>query len=100
MDEIIQTQLLQFTKGGTLADGLVLAGTIVEGGPVFGRPRKILGGRSVHPGLDYLNFGLRVEKCPRFTFGYECMDWVPQECEVTRHLLVQDRLCTCKVNVC
>lgn len=93
-------QLLQYTKGTALADGLVLAGTIVEGGPVTGRPRKILGGRDVHPGLEYLNFGMRVEKCPTPTFGYECLEGVKPECEVTRHLLVDSSVCTCKVDVC
>jgi len=100
IDRLIQMQLLRFTNGRSLADGLVLAGTIVEGGPVIGRSRKILGGRSVHPGLEYIKFDLRLEKCPPLTFGYGCLDWVPAECEVTRHLLVQSSVCTCKVNVC
>ncbi|KAL4224899.1 hypothetical protein ACF0H5_015595 [Mactra antiquata] len=100
LDRVIQLQLLELTQGSSLADGLVLAGTIVEGGPVFDRPRKILGGKTVHPGHEFIDFAFQLEKCPRFTFGYSCQDWVPAECEVHRHLLYQGRLCSCRVNVC
>ncbi|WAR03333.1 hypothetical protein MAR_009891 [Mya arenaria] len=100
MDRLIQLQLLQYTQGSTLVDGLVLAGTIVEGGPVYGRDRKILGGQSVHPGLAFVDFGFQLDKCPPRTFGYQCKSWVPVECEVNRHLVYRGKLCTCKVNVC
>lgn len=93
-------RLLEFTQGSALADGLVLAGTIVEGGPVYGRSRRILGGRTVHPGIAFLKFAFKIEGCPQFTFGYHCKSVVSPECEVTRHLLFQMKLCTCKVDVC
>ncbi|KAH3892013.1 hypothetical protein DPMN_016124 [Dreissena polymorpha] len=83
-----------------IADGLVFAGTIVEGGPVFGRSRMILGGNPVHPGLEHTTFGFKIDRCPDTTFGYTCESWVPQECEVNRHLFQGDKLCICKVNVC
>ena len=99
-DRVIQLQLIQLMQGGGLADGLVLAGTIVEGGPVIGRRRKILGGQSVHPGLEYVNIGFQLDKCPQRTFGYQCRSRVPPECAVNRHLLYRGQLCTCTVDVC
>lgn len=100
VDHMIHLRLLEFTQGSSLADGLVLAGTIVEGGPVYGRPRRILGGRTVHPGLRYVNYGFKIDECPQFTFGYHCKSIVSPECEVTRHLMYRMNLCTCKVDVC
>lgn len=100
VDGMIQLRLLEFTQGRSLADGLVLAGTIVEGGPVSGRPRRILGGKTVHPGVSYLNLPYEVDTCPPVTFGYHCLDWVSKECDVTRHLLHDMKLCTCKTDVC
>lgn len=100
IDKMIQLRLMEYTQGSALADGLVLAGTIVEGGPVTGRPRRILGGKTVHPGISYLNLTFEVEQCPPVTFGYNCSDYVSPECEVVRHLLFEMKLCTCKVDVC
>jgi hypothetical protein len=100
MDEVIQLRLLELTQGSSLVEGLVLAGTIVEGGPVFGRPRRILGGQSVHPGLKLLDFAFKIVKCPTFTFGYHCKNWVSPECAVTRHMMFRMKLCTCVVDVC
>ena len=82
------------------ADGIVLAGTIVEGGPVTGRPRLILGGTHVHPGLVQLPGGGPIESCPEFTHIFKCEMNVPAECLVVRHLLRKHQLCRCKVNVC
>ena len=83
-----------------MADGFVLAGTIVEGGPVIGRPRLILGGRHVNPGPLQLPGGEKLEYCPEFMFRYKCETSVPDECLVLRHLINKHRLCVCKVNVC
>ena len=57
VDSVIRLQLLDYVQGGAdFADGLVLAGTIVEGGPVKGRRRKILGGKQIFPGLSGLPY--------------------------------------------
>ena len=81
-------------------NGVVLAGTIVEGGPVTGRPRLILGGKHAHPGLVQLPGGGLIQDCPEFTLDYKCETSVPKECLVVRHLLTKRQLCKCKVNVC
>ena len=67
---------------------------------MFGRPRFILGGKHVHPGLIHLPGGEKVADCPEFSVGYKCETTVPDECLVVRHLIHKYRFCACKVNVC
>ena len=100
LDQEIRRHVLALIQPTMFEDGVVLAGTIVEGGPVTGRPRLILGGKHAHPGLVQLPGGGLIQDCPEFTLDYKCETNVPKECLVVRHLLTKRQLCKCKVNVC
>ena len=100
LDQEIRRHVLALIQPTMFEDGVVLAGTIVEGGPVTGRPRLILGGKHAHPGLLQLPGGGLIQDCQEFTLDYKCETSVPKECLVVRHLLTKRQLCKCKVNVC
>ena len=93
-------RVLELIHTTALADGLVLAGTIVEGGPVKGRRRRILGGEKVRSGRRFFPNIEKLQKCPPMTLWYHCENLVPTECEVIRYLLFRSGVCTCRVNVC